>query len=98
MAMAKTWRNYECTFETSNTSNTLPDSRYFVTPAQMARAALVNEGPGRPPNQMVSGAPSICYVDPDSVLHQSIMGTHDDDAITLMAVVGDTIHVRVNGV
>jgi hypothetical protein len=96
--MAKTWENYECTFNTENTSNTLPDSSYFVTRAGMQRAAFVNAGPGRPASQIVSGASSICYLDPNSGLSPAIMQQGDDRKITVTDVVGDTISVRVEGV
>ena len=96
--MAKTWQNYECTFNTENTSNTLPDSKYFVAPNAMRRAAFVNAGPGRPHNQMLSGSPAICYLDERSALADALMEQGDDSQVTIMAVVGDAIHVLVNDV
>lgn len=96
--MAKTWQNYVCTFETSNTSNTLPDSKYLVTAIEMLRVAFVNAGPGRPPAQIVNRVPSICFLDANSPLKTAIFRQRDDRQITIMAVVGDAIHVKVNGV
>jgi len=38
--MPKTWENFECTFNTANDSNTLPDSKYFISRTRMQRAAF----------------------------------------------------------
>ncbi len=93
--MAKTWVNFECTFNTANTVNALPDSIYFVTAGGMLRIAYVNIA--RAQDQLVNLVPAVCYIDPDGDLHDAIMSTPygSDHKITIGSVVGDMIRVRV---
>lgn len=97
--MAKTWTNYACSFSTRNDSNTLADSKYFISGDAMVRIAFVNAGPRRDMNQTRWVARrSVCYLDPTSGLYLAAMRQADDSKITVVAVVGDTIHIRVDGV
>ncbi len=93
--MAKTWVNFECTFNTANTVNALPDSIYFVTAAGMLRIAYVNIA--RAQDQLVNIQPSVCYLDADGDLQAAIMSTPygADHKITVDSVIGDRIRVRV---
>ena len=83
--MAKTWRNYKCTFETHNTSNDKGDSRYIVTESDFVRLAAVNlgtdEGRQRPVKQAITNVQgrAICYLKPGSVLSEWIMESEDND-------------------
>jgi hypothetical protein len=93
--MPRTWENYECSFNTDNNSNTLPDSKYVVTRNGMRRAAFVNMGPNRDVNQVISGNPAICYLDPSSLLDTAVHYQGDDDLITVVNVLRDFIEIKV---
>lgn len=94
--MAKTWKNFECKFNTTNTSNPLPDSAYFVTEDRMVRVAYVNIDPKRKAtNQTCSVTEAVCFIDGGGRLYKAIMGQAKDENITVEAVAGDTIRIRV---
>lgn len=92
--MAKTFENFECTFFTGNTTNSKGDSRYIVLESGMSRTALVNFK--RAPSQVLTGNPSICYLEDDGELNKIIMKTPKDRDITIAGVEGDRIIVSVN--
>ena len=94
--MTKTWANYPCTFSTGNTENTNGNSQYTITAERMTRYAPINAK--RAPEQVMTGNPSICYLTAGGLLNKAIMETdaNDDHLITVVAVVGDVITVKVD--
>lgn len=62
--MAKTWKNYPCTFRTRNTINEEGDSTYTINADKAQRHAPVNRGKGRSGKEH-STHTSICYINPN---------------------------------
>lgn len=94
--MPKTWANYECRFETVNTENQNGNSQYTVTTNGMTRYAPVNRT--RAADQVQTGNPNVCYIDPTSNLYRAVMGQGDDSMIKILNVDGDSIAVKVSGI
>lgn len=91
--MPNTWSNHPCVFTTRNTTNDKGDSVYTVTSNQMKRYAPVNAE--RAPEQVHTGNPSICYLEPGSKLLKAVMQQSDDAKVTVIAVQDDDIRIKV---
>ena len=91
--MPTTWSNVVCSFQTRNEENTNGNSTYNVTADNMTRFAPVNAQ--RAPNQVQTGNPNICYLDPNGETYRRVMQTRNDSDITIANVQGDDITVVV---
>lgn len=91
--MPTTWSNVVCSFQTRNEENTNGNSTYNVTADNMTSFAPVNAQ--RAPNQVQTGNPNICYLDPNGETYRRVMKTRNDSDITIANVQGDDITVVV---